>query len=61
MSGLMWNIALDGNGNPKYPGTDSCGGPGCRAIVQVNSAGTWSVNQECRCPRLVYDGGAHLP
>ncbi|KAF9047180.1 glucan endo-1,6-beta-glucosidase [Hymenopellis radicata] len=46
MSGLMWNIALDGNGNPKYPGTDSCGGSGCRGIVQVNSAGTWSVNQE---------------
>ncbi|EIN05745.1 glycoside hydrolase [Punctularia strigosozonata HHB-11173 SS5] len=45
-SGLMWNIALDGNGNPKLPGTDSCGGNGCRPIVTVNSDGTWSVNQE---------------
>ncbi|KAF7331172.1 Glucan endo-1,6-beta-glucosidase [Mycena sanguinolenta] len=43
---LMWNIALDGNGDPKLPGTDSCGGAGCRAIVQVNSDGTYSVNQE---------------
>ncbi|KAK7441836.1 hypothetical protein VKT23_016497 [Stygiomarasmius scandens] len=46
MSGLMWNIALDGNGNPKLPGTNSCGGAGCRPIVTVNSDGTWSVNQE---------------
>ena len=43
----MWNIALDGNGNPKLPNTNSCGGPGCRAIAQVNSDGSWSVNQEC--------------
>ncbi|KAH9476350.1 Endo-1,6-beta-D-glucanase [Psilocybe cubensis] len=45
-SGLMWNIALDGNGNPKTPGTNSCGGPGCRAIVTVNSDGSYSFNQE---------------
>ncbi|KAI5827850.1 glycoside hydrolase family 30 protein [Schizophyllum commune Tattone D] len=45
-TGLMWNIALDGNGNPKLPNTNSCGGPGCRAIAQVNSDGSWSVNQE---------------
>ncbi|KAG7448583.1 glycoside hydrolase [Guyanagaster necrorhizus] len=44
-SGLMWNIALDGNGEPRYPGTTSCS-EGCRAIVQVNSDGTYSVNQE---------------
>ena len=43
----MWNIALDGNGEPKLPGTNSCGGSGCRAIVTVNSDGSWSVNQEC--------------
>ncbi|KAF9502119.1 glucan endo-1,6-beta-glucosidase [Pleurotus eryngii] len=43
---LMWNIALDGKGNPKLPGTSSCGGPGCRAIVTVNSDGSYSVNQE---------------
>ncbi|KAJ8075102.1 hypothetical protein PM082_019429 [Marasmius tenuissimus] len=45
-TGLMWNIALDGNGNPKLPGTNSCGGPGCRGVVQINSDGSWSVNQE---------------
>ncbi|KAI0270572.1 glycoside hydrolase [Gloeopeniophorella convolvens] len=45
-SGLMWNIALDGNGNPKLPGTTSCGGPGCRPIVTVNSDGSYSLNQE---------------
>ncbi|KAG0708400.1 glycoside hydrolase family 30 protein [Suillus ampliporus] len=44
-SGLMWNLALDGNGQPLLPGTDSCGG-GCRGVVQINSDGTWSVNQE---------------
>ncbi|KAF8890712.1 glycoside hydrolase superfamily [Infundibulicybe gibba] len=43
---LMWNIALDGQGNPKLPGTSSCGGNGCRAIAQVNSDGTYSLNQE---------------
>ncbi|KDR79564.1 hypothetical protein GALMADRAFT_137365 [Galerina marginata CBS 339.88] len=45
-SGLMWNIALDGNGNPKLPGTNSCGGPGCRPLVTVNSDGSYSFNQE---------------
>ncbi|GLB44591.1 putative glycosyl hydrolase 30 family protein [Lyophyllum shimeji] len=43
---LMWNIALDGSGNPKLPGTSSCGGPGCRPIAQVNSDGTYMVHQE---------------
>ncbi len=42
----MWNIALDGNGDPMYPGTSSCGG-GCQAIAQVNSDGSYSLNQEC--------------
>lgn len=41
----MWNLALDGNGQPSLPGTDSCGG-GCRGVVQINNNGTWSVNQE---------------
>ncbi|KNZ71597.1 Endo-1,6-beta-D-glucanase, partial [Termitomyces sp. J132] len=45
-SALMWNIALDGNGNPKYPGTNSCGGPGCRPLVTINSDGSYSFNQE---------------
>ncbi len=45
---LMFNFALDGNGNPKLPGTSSCGGstgPGCRSIFQVNSDGSYAVNQ----------------
>jgi len=45
-SALMWNIALDGTGNPKLPGTTSCGGPGCRPIVTVNSDGTYTLHQE---------------
>ncbi|KAF5362729.1 hypothetical protein D9758_011677 [Tetrapyrgos nigripes] len=44
-TGLMWNIALDGNGNPRLPGAGSCDA-GCRPIVTVNSDGSWSVNQE---------------
>ena len=42
----MWNFALDGNGNPKLPGTDSCGTP-CRPVVTINSDGSYSYNQEC--------------
>jgi hypothetical protein len=44
-SGLMWNLALDGNGQPMLSGSNSCGG-GCRGVVQINSDGSWSVNQE---------------
>ncbi|KAF9074611.1 glucan endo-1,6-beta-glucosidase [Rhodocollybia butyracea] len=44
-TGLMWNLALDGNGDPLLPGSDSCTN-GCRGIVQINSNGTYSVNQE---------------
>lgn len=44
----MWNIAADGNGNPKLPGTNSCGGNGCRPMVTVNSDGSYSFNQECK-------------
>ncbi|KAG6844261.1 hypothetical protein H0H87_008354 [Tephrocybe sp. NHM501043] len=43
---LMWNLALDGSGNPKFPGTNSCGGAGCRPLVTVNSDGSYSFNQE---------------
>lgn len=42
----MWNIALDGSGNPKLPGTSSCGTP-CRPVVQVNSDGSFVYHQEC--------------
>ncbi|KAG1740170.1 glycoside hydrolase family 30 protein [Suillus paluster] len=45
-SGLMWNLALDGNGQPSLPGSDSCSGDGCRGVVQINSDGTWSLNSE---------------
>ncbi|KAF9221819.1 glycoside hydrolase family 30 protein [Gyrodon lividus] len=44
-TGLMWNLALDGNGNPILSGSNSCSG-GCRGVVQINSNGSWSVNQE---------------
>lgn len=42
---MMWNLVADSAGNPKLPGTDSCGN-GCRGIVTVNGDGTWSFNQE---------------
>ncbi|KAF8871899.1 hypothetical protein CPB84DRAFT_1899641 [Gymnopilus junonius] len=44
--GLMWNFALDGNDNPKLFGTNSCGGPGSRPLVTVNSNRSYSYNQE---------------
>ncbi|KAJ7106818.1 glycoside hydrolase family 30 protein [Mycena crocata] len=43
--GLMFNLALNGNGQPSLPGTNSCAS-GCRAIVTVNSDGSFSYNQE---------------
>jgi len=53
----MWNFALDGGGNPKNPGTNSCGGPGCRPLVTVNSDGSFSPNQECMCMSLAMSRG----
>ena len=47
VNGLMWTLALDGNGNPKLPGTDSCGTP-CRPVVTINNDGSFSFNQECQ-------------
>ncbi|KAJ6504441.1 glycoside hydrolase family 30 protein [Mycena vulgaris] len=44
-SGLMFNIALDGGGQPMLPGTNSCGS-GCRPLVTVNGDGSYSYNQE---------------
>ncbi|KAG9037046.1 hypothetical protein FRB95_006899 [Tulasnella sp. JGI-2019a] len=42
---MTWALALDASGNPKLPGTDSCGGAGCRGVVTIaNNA--WTVNQE---------------
>ncbi|KAJ3521100.1 hypothetical protein NMY22_g12449 [Coprinellus aureogranulatus] len=44
---LMWNLALDGSGNPTLPGANTnCGSKGCRGIVTINANGTWTVNQE---------------
>ncbi|KAI0333701.1 glycoside hydrolase [Cubamyces sp. BRFM 1775] len=45
MSGLMWSLALDGQGNPKLPGTDSCS-PSCRPVVTISSDGTYTFHQE---------------
>lgn len=54
VQGLMWNIALDGNGNPKLPGTNSCSPVACRPLVTINSDGSFELNQECRsCDFLV--------
>ncbi|CAK5278690.1 unnamed protein product [Mycena citricolor] len=43
--GLMFNLALDGQGLPTLPGTNSCDG-GCRAMVTVNSDGSFEYNQD---------------
>ncbi|KAI0712025.1 glycoside hydrolase [Earliella scabrosa] len=45
VNGLMWALALDGNGNPKLPGTNSCGTP-CRPVVTINNDGSYSFNEE---------------
>ncbi|KAG8915218.1 hypothetical protein FRC02_004617 [Tulasnella sp. 418] len=42
---IFWNLVLDPNGNPKFPGTGSCGGPGCRGVATVNGNSV-SYNQE---------------
>ncbi|THU99546.1 glycoside hydrolase [Dendrothele bispora CBS 962.96] len=44
-SGLMWNLALDGDGLPVLPGSDSCTGQ-CRPMVTVNGDGSYAWNQE---------------
>ncbi|KAJ6479912.1 glycoside hydrolase family 30 protein [Mycena vitilis] len=45
IKGLMYNIALDGDGNPMLPGTNSCAS-GCRPLVTVNDDGSYQYNQE---------------
>ncbi|KAG8738175.1 hypothetical protein FRC10_007168 [Ceratobasidium sp. 414] len=45
-TGLMWNIASDANGGPKFPGTSSCNPTQCRAMVTINTDGSYSFNQE---------------
>ncbi|TFY64333.1 hypothetical protein EVJ58_g2700 [Rhodofomes roseus] len=46
-NGAMWNLVLDGSGQPLLPGTDSCGGKNpCRGVVTLNSDGSYEPNQE---------------
>lgn len=49
---LLWNIALDGNGQPLLPGTSSCKNPSCRGVVTING-GSYTLNEECE-PMLVH-------
>jgi len=42
---MMWNFALDSNGNPLLPGSNSCGG-GCRPVATVPGDGSYSLNEE---------------
>lgn len=44
-SGLMWNLVVDPQGNPKLPGATSCG-KGCRGVAQVSADGAVQLNQE---------------
>lgn len=44
-SGLMWNLVVDPEGNPKLPGATSCG-KGCRGVAQVSANGAVQLNQE---------------
>ncbi|KAI0369366.1 glycoside hydrolase [Pilatotrama ljubarskyi] len=46
VNGMMWNLVLDGNGNPRLPGSDSCPDAPCRPIATVNSDGSYTLNQE---------------
>ncbi|KAF7311445.1 Glycoside hydrolase [Mycena kentingensis (nom. inval.)] len=41
-SAMMWNLALNSTGQPKLPGSRSCGGylMPCRGVVQINADGT---------------------
>lgn len=49
----FWNIVLDGNGNPKLPGTSSCGGQNpCRGVISLNSDGSYTENPECAYHQL---------
>ncbi|KAJ3488425.1 hypothetical protein NLI96_g2859 [Meripilus lineatus] len=42
---LEWNIALDGNGQPELPGSNSCNSPPCRGIVTISGT-SYTLNQE---------------
>ena len=46
----LWNLALNAQGQPELPGSNSCnGGVGsaCRGVVTINSDGSYELNQEC--------------
>lgn len=51
-SGLMWNLVVDPQGNPKLPGATSCG-KGCRGVAQVSADGTVQLNQERKHTALI--------
>ncbi|KAH8104653.1 glycoside hydrolase [Cristinia sonorae] len=42
---LEWNVALDGNGQPVLPGSNSCKNPPCRGIVTISGT-SYTLNQE---------------
>ena len=44
MAVLMWNLALDSNGEPTTPGANSCNPP-CRPVVTISGT-SYTVNQE---------------
>ncbi|THH09659.1 hypothetical protein EW145_g1844 [Phellinidium pouzarii] len=44
-SGLMWNLAVDTDGNPKLAGVTSCAS-GCRGVLQITSSGQSELSQE---------------
>ncbi|THH14377.1 hypothetical protein EW146_g5945 [Bondarzewia mesenterica] len=44
-SGMMWNLALDGSGQPILSGSDSCP-TACQGVVTINSDGSYSLNEE---------------
>lgn len=45
-------LCLDSSGNRKLPGTNCCGGPGCRPLITVNNNGSYSYNQRM-CVRFL--------
>jgi hypothetical protein len=44
---LFWNLALQADGSPELPGSDSCN-PGCRPVVSIDN-NQWFLNEECQC------------
>lgn len=49
---LLWNMALDGKGQPLLPGASSCKSSPCRGVVTIGD-GSYTLNEECELT-LVY-------